>query len=343
MLSTLLAVLVRLWTSSGSGRADSFWSRSMAEAWMVSSWRRHRGDDVEPGHLVHRHVGHVRVEVEVDVEVAGQEVAGLELGPQAAPDQRLHGGGRHRLAGVGVDRADALRLDLDRGLDDEGLALVAVGETDVRHRADPDAADLDRGALLEPAGRAVELDQERHATAGVRLRGGVRVGVEGELGVGGRGRGVVGGGRGLELDAADQEGLHRGHVDLEPAAVGRDVEPARVPEPGLLVDELVVGGLDEHVDLERLALVGGELVAQHLPGLDAAVVDRGAAAERAQRVGAQHEGAARLAGADLGRVLEPGEVARVVARAGVDLDVGAETSVPRPETPPVPTRGRTIQ
>ena len=70
------------------------------------------------------------------------------------------------------------------------------------------------------------------------------------------------------------------------------------------VDVLVVGRVDEDLDLDRLA-VARQVVRDDLADLQAAVVDRRADAQRAQVVGLQHELPARLPPVMIGGTSSP--------------------------------------
>jgi hypothetical protein len=199
----------------------------------------------------------------------------------------------------------------------------AAHQPDVVDAADPDAADLDGRVTPEPARGALELDEVGLPGGVVGAVGGLGVREEVELGPGLHGLGHRGGPGGVELDAADEQRLDGGELEPEAVRPGRHAHAAGVPEPGLPADQRVVGCPDEDADAQALAALLQQVVAQHLPDLDAAVVERRAARHRAQRVRAEHELAARDVRADLRRLLQPDELALLLARAGVDLDVGA--------------------
>jgi hypothetical protein len=76
----------------------------------------------------------------------------------------------------------------------------------------------------------------------------------------GGGRRLVDVGRQVEGEAAGEDGGERLRVEVEAAGVDRQVDPARVPEPGLARDELLVRRFDEDVD-RQLVAVGVEHVA----------------------------------------------------------------------------------
>ena len=109
------------------------------------------------------------------------------------------------------------------------------------------------------------------------------------------------------------------------------------------VDVLVVGRVDEDLDVDRLA-IAGQVVRDDLAGLQAAEVDRRADPQRAEAVGPEHELAAGLvAGDDRGR-LQPDEPALFLGRpADLEADELPESSVPSPETPLRVMRGSTTQ
>ena len=92
----------------------------------------------------------------------------------------------------------------------------------------------------------------------------------------------------VERESARQQGHQRLGAHVESVRPERDVDSAGVPEarPGL--DVLVVGRVDEHLELDRLP-VRGEVVGHDLADLQAAVVDRGTDAQRAQVAGLEQE------------------------------------------------------
>src|SRR5882762_6635372 len=66
-------------------------------------------------------------------------------------------------------------------------------------------------------------------------------------------RRLVGGGRRVEGDAAADQRLQGSAAQLHAAGVHRDVQAADVPEASLRADVLVVGRIDEQLDIDRLA------------------------------------------------------------------------------------------
>ena len=115
-----------------------------------------------------------RMEAEIDQQLAGQEVARLQLRAQAALDQLLHqhiGGAFDRDCPRAVDAGelDALGLDLDGHRDADALGRDVDLQAHVADRADPHAPELDRRAGAEAADRFVELDDVGHLGGKARL------------------------------------------------------------------------------------------------------------------------------------------------------------------------------
>jgi hypothetical protein len=88
-------------------------------------------------------------EIEGDVELTGEQVAGAQLRPHALRDQLLQHdrvaavGRRRRLQQRLANRAEPLRKDLGEHLDRETLARRVVLQGDRRHAADLDAEQID--------------------------------------------------------------------------------------------------------------------------------------------------------------------------------------------------------
>jgi hypothetical protein len=120
--------------------------------------------------------------------------------------------------------------------------------------------------------------------------------------------------RRLERDAANQDGEEGLRLHGEPGRGERQVDAARLPEPRVRGDVLVVGGVHEHLHRERLA-IRVERVRRDLADLQAAEVDRGAVVERPQVRRLQREVAAGDVPRHHRRVLERHEVALLLLRA----------------------------
>jgi hypothetical protein len=129
-------------------------------------------------------------EVERDVELAGEQVAGAQLRAQAAGDELLQDDGVAGAAGVAqqrlAHRAEPERIDLGQDLDREAMALRVVLERDAADAADVDAEQVDSGARRQAAHRLVEDHPHRHGDAVGRRERRAAIGKEREDGVLGR-------------------------------------------------------------------------------------------------------------------------------------------------------------
>ena len=218
-------------------------------------------------------------------------------------------------------------------------------ERDVGHRADPHAAELDRRARA--AGRAPSRRSRPdrgpcRCSAPRSPRGSSRTaGTRLPAAAGSPGRPIAGVSNAMPpASSACSDSTET----LDAVGAERDVDAAGVPEPAVVAHQLVVGRGARRRRSTRLSPVVGELVAEHLADLDVAVVDRRAARHRAELLGVQLEAPPGDVGADRRRLLEAARsCAGRLAAAGSTSMKAPETSVPRPETPPAPIRGRTTQ
>ena len=273
------------------------------------------------------------VEVEFDVELPGDQAAGGELGAQATFHQTLQGEVGVQVGGI-ADNADTFRLHFDQDRDLE-LGLVGIElELDIEDAADANAPQFHRGPDGKAAHRTPEIHQVTFALEVDPLMGLLATGVEGEevtrrcrLPV--RLQGVWG----VEGDPSDQHRQHGLGIDLEPVGTQREVDPARVPEAGVGVDQGLVGGRDEDPHVDPAAAVV-QFVADHLTHGDVAVIDRGPGVEGPQGRRAQGEAATALGGGHQGFLREPDEVApRLPFDHRVHGDVGPGEQGVEPRDP----------
>jgi hypothetical protein len=263
-------------------------------------------------------LGGLREIVERDVELAGQEASGPKLRTQAPlVDHALQEGvaplvvplqhllDPRLLRGIG-DREQALRIEGDHDARCDARLVRLEVEPDVDDLADLDAEVGHGRADGEPAQRLVEAQHVRARHRVARLHRDVPVGVEREDRVGRCDRGVVHERRRVERNAADQQRGERLGAHVEAVRVEGDVEAAHAPEARAQAHELVVGGIDERLDLDRLA-VGRQVEADDLADRKPPVVDRRSRRKRAQVVRLQRELAPELA-RDEGSLVEPDEL-----------------------------------
>ena len=125
-------------------------------------------------------------------------------------------------------------------------------------------------------------------------------------------------GRRVEGDPARDKGDQGLGVNLDAGGAHRDIDAAGIPEPGAGVDVPVVRRVDEDLDVDLRAVLR-QVVGQDLAGLEAAVVDGSADAQRAELGGLEREGLALATGDDRRLreshegVLGPGRLTRLEA------------------------------
>ncbi|MCY1425367.1 hypothetical protein D9M71_411540 [compost metagenome] len=242
------------------------------------------------------------VEVQGNIQLPGQQVAAAGLGTQAMRDEITQdaggaffviGGMVERLEQLGVGQAQAFGVDHDADVDREGLALFVEVQVYRDHLTDFHAEELHRGIHFQAAHRLLETQYQVLRLAVGRGEGRCLVVEQFEVpGFGGRlVVGVVF--RRAKGDTTDQHGRYR--LGLDPKAVGTDLQinTADVPETCVLGNKGIIGRIDEHFDIDALA-IRGQCVSYHLAHRDLAVVDRRADVQRAEVGGAQHEVLARL-------------------------------------------------
>ena len=270
-----------------------------------------------------------RVEVQGDVQLPGQQIAGASLGAQAVFDE---GTDQPHTAGfiVGVmfqglehflvSLTQALRIDHDADIDREAVFLRVEIEIDRDHLANLHALEFDRSINLEPAQCLIEAQGQVLRLAVGWGQGGLLV-LEQFVGIFLSRRLIVGiVFRRTEGNAADQQGRQGFGLDCE--AVGADVhiDATGIPETGVLGDVLIIGGVDEQVDVHPLT-VRVQRIGHDLADRDLAVVHRRADIQRPQVLGMQGEALARLAVGDGRRVFQALEI----FRPGIGLaDIGAD-------------------
>ncbi|MCY1418819.1 hypothetical protein D9M71_343880 [compost metagenome] len=212
-----------------------------------------------------------------------------------------------RLEHLFVGLAQALRVNHDADVDRKGTILLVVIQIDRHHLADFHTEEFHRSIDLEPAHRLVETHGQVLRLAVWRGEGGLLV-VEQFVGVlrSGRfiARAVVGCAEG---NAAHQQGGQRFGLDRKTVGADVHVNAAGVPETRVFGNVLVVGGVDEQLDVHAFA-IRVQRIGHHLTYRDLAVVDRGADIQRPQVLGEQGETLARFAVGDGWRVFQPREV-----------------------------------
>src|SRR5690606_38595091 len=205
----------------------------------------------------------------------------------------------------------------------EVLVLLVVVELDRHHAANGYAEKFHWRIDIEAAQGLVEA----HLYVAWRaVRGGhgpAHVGKQREFAVlcGGSGVGAVVGG--AEGDAAGEYRRERLGIDSKAVGGNRHVDTAGVPEARVVGDEVVVGRVDEHLDLDTLAIVG-QAERDHLTNLEAAKIQRRADAERAQVIGVQGELLALDAKGHRWRRFQADELATgFLGPSGIRADEGA--------------------
>jgi hypothetical protein len=148
------------------------------------------------------------MEVEVDVQLAGEQALQSQSPAQAALDQLADGGTVAQVDIFAASRSHHLGLHFDHHRHHEATALRVEAELDLLHRADLDAEEDHRRADLQALGRTFEIQHmlppfAEPAAAGQQQRGhdGQRQGAEHE--------GADQGGIGFSAHA-DSEGPPRG-------------------------------------------------------------------------------------------------------------------------------------
>ena len=285
-----MAVLVRLPTSCSSGRAGDLVHDRGHRRLQRLDRRRHGGDDRDRPAGVEFGRRRVGGEGEVDEQLAGEQVAGLQLRPQATLDQLGHAAvlvgrpARRLVKPPGTSRCGSISMPT-------GMRILSVAGSNSSATLVTSPTVMPRNSTgapgLEPAHRAVEMDQEGDLL--------------GELGLRQR--------RSCWDTAGSWRRRRRPRRRWCPSGVSNSIPPTisdcseptwtSMPEapvatlmPLAFQNRLVVrtsslvGRPDEDRDVQA-PLVRGELVVQHLADLDAAVEDRGARADRAQARGGQ--------------------------------------------------------
>jgi len=227
--------------------------------------RRHRGNDKPVAAEAQPGRPGFRMEAQIHEQVAREQGARAQLCPQA----HVHQLGQHHGTGVagGAQQGEAFRFqgDQHRNPPRQGPGLEL--QVEVLHLADPDAAELHRGAAGQAPHRFVEIQHALQVFPVDPLVGLVAVGEQGEGLPRGRRLGRVRVDRVLEGDAA-QEHLHQGG-GAHPQAVGvqAQVHPAGVPEPGGGLDQAAVGIPHQDPDPHRLP-VRSQIEAGHFAHRD---------------------------------------------------------------------------
>ena len=227
---------------------------------------------------------------------------------------------------------DPFRLDLQHDRNADAVARLIPGQLNVGDLTDADATELHRRSRPKAAHRAVEVDQEGEL-AGIPGRLDATLVVEQGVcrSFFRRLAGILDARR-VEGDSSGCQGLEG--FDRERRTVGtiRKLDAAGVPEPAVRPHQLVIGGMDEHRDVE-FAPVLREFVAENLAHLDAGIKDRHARRQAAEAVGGQQEPAAGRVGLDQGRVLKTLEAGFRFAGAWVDADIRAGDDRGQPGNP----------
>ena len=256
------------------------------------------------------------VEVQGDVELAGQQVTAASLGAQAVfdegPDQAYAGCLIvrvivHGLEQLGVGLAEQLRVDHDADIDRKGALFRIEIQVDRHNPAELDAEKLHRCVDFQPAQGLIEAQDHVLPPAVGRGEGALLV-FEQFKAATFFGRFVIGVvGRRLEGNPPHQHG--RQGFGFQRKAIGTDaqVDAAGIPEPRVLGDVHIIGRMHEDFDIHALALVV-QLIGHHLAHRDLAVIDGGADVQGTQGLGVQGEALARLAVGDGRRVFQAGEV-----------------------------------
>ena len=277
----------------------------------------------------HRERRRVLLDPERDEVRAGEQISRAQLRAQPERDQALQHL-RHRAAELLalllehlVRVAEPLRVHRRVDVREERALVRIEAEADAVDAADDDAVEVDRRAEAEAAHGAIEAHrQDQRLRIGRRHRGALVV-VELEPRVLGRGLARRVRIAAAKRDAAGDDGRERLGGDVEAARVDRDIEAARVPEHRVLGDLLVVGLVDEDLDVDGLAVLR-ELELGDLADLLAPQVHRRARSERARVGGADPELRAVLVVGDARWLLEPDEAVRgVVLEPDIDADVRA--------------------
>src|SRR5690606_731325 len=245
--------------------------------------------------LIEGYLGGARVEIQRDVQLAGQQVAGSRLRSQATLDEHLHqsSGVLFGIAAQSLGQfvvCGAQTVGVDQCADHHGkaLGLFVIVELDRYHATDGYAEKLHRRIGVHAAQGLIKAHLHitrravgrRHGLAHVAERGELEV-LLGELGVGA----VIGSTQG---DAAVQDRRDRFGVDGEAVGSNRDVAAAGVPEARVVGDELVIRGVYEDLHLDAFAVVC-QAERNHLADLKAAKVHRRTNAQRAQIIGVEGE------------------------------------------------------
>ena len=214
-------------------------------------------------------------------------VRGIDVGQVGAAEDALglqfHGDARAHFAGLVVDQK------------------LNAGDV-----ADLNAENIDRRTRGEAVDRGGEVGDDRDLSFIGGGFGFLTRGVELEGGVIWAGRAVCGVLRHAEGDTAGNGRLDRLQFDMQHAALDFGGDARGIPEMAVRTDEIIERGAHENADFDRAEAIA-DIVAQHLADHDVAVEDRRAGDQRAEIVGGQHIGAARLVRAHAGRLFEPGE------------------------------------
>ena len=274
-------------------------------------------------------LGRLGLELERDIRLAGDQVAALELGTQAAVDQVFE---EHRigLGGATQWREEIAPRIAETGREDLGhhLHWKAARAFVVLHRHRAHRADLGAQHLHTCAGcKATHSRRKHHANALGNAIGhgerGLAVVEQHKALAGGRRRRLGGAWRGGKGDPARHQRRDRLGVDVQAGRTHADVDAARIPEAGLRRHQRFIRRFDQHLHIQPVAL-RVERVAHHPADAGAPVVHRRAHLERAQVGGVQHEPAPGLTAQHEGRHLQACEMGFVLARfAGIAVDVHA--------------------
>jgi hypothetical protein len=145
----------------------------------------------------------VRMEIEVDVQLAGEQALQTQPRPQAALDQLADGGTVAQVDVFAASRSHHLGLHFDHHRHHEATALRVEAELDLLHRADLDAEEDHRRADLQALRRTFEIQHMLPALAEPAAAGQQQRGHDGQR-------------QGAEHEGADQGGIgFSAHADSE--------------------------------------------------------------------------------------------------------------------------------
>ncbi len=273
-------------------------------------------------------------EVERDIELAGEQVAGAQLRAQAAGDELLQDDGIARAVGIAqqrlAHRAEAQRIDVgQRPRPGSACAARRTGARRCGHGRSRRRAGRSPAPGARPRTDWSKIIRTGTATpsAGASAERRSAKSVKTVFSGAGGARAASGGASKARPPASTEASVCV--LTLRPLAFSVRSMPLAFQKRRVQRHELLVRRLDE--DLHRqLVAVGIERVADDAADRRAAMEHRRADVERAEVLGAQHEDRARLAAQHEGRRLEADELAARLGRdAGVGADVGAREAACR--------------